>query len=1423
MRTLCLKALLLWLLLPVWAGAVERPSGIGAERGLSAWLKVHTELSMGVPAKGWPPYLYIDGRGGFSGPLIDFSQHLAQVLGVTVHFRPYLTFHLAQEAVTRGEVDLLFGFAGPAGKGAERLELGLLNIPRALLLRDGTPEPTQQQTAVMRVGCERASANCEALRGLGMGLVVEVDSDQEGVLLVKRQLLDAYVADLPTLRWYQHFTSSPLLVVTPAWLDPMHLSISIATREPMLKRAITWGMNQIPLDERKAIFEASPLGELGSAQAPYNVSFTRAQRDWLLDHGPLRFAIAPDWPSFSEIDKNGELRGYLSDLLRLIRQRTGLNFTLVPTRSWEESQRLLREGKVDFLPAMTPTPVRRRSILFTPDYASVKRVVVGRLGATELPSLDLLRGKRVGMVAASVEGEMLDAVGATTVLVPSDNQLLALLDAGRVDYVLMSISTLQDSIARGFNQRYVLVYSGEELNLPIAMGVLRQRELLQQILSKALLTVSREELTTLEKRWLSLTIQTGVNRERVLFWGGIAGGLFLLCSLIFFGWNRTLRRQISQRLEAEQRLAEQLAFVQMLLDTLPNLVVLTNAHHEITMSNRAYRNLFFGGRDLKGSYHHLLKDNLPEAIRERVMAEDTRVWESGIEINGHGEVQLQDGVEHEMLYTKRRLSGADGKQLGILTVLTDITDLRQAQRHAREMESRLTQLTDNVPGFVYQYHYLGCNVGEFLYASAGIEPLLGIRRDLLLKTSGFHQALELHGYAFDLDRFGPQLAHQVETEHRLDLVLPIMAPSGEELNFQVKGRVDPLPDGSFMLYVMVQDITALTRQALELQQARNTAERAMQARSRFLATMSHELRTPISGMHGMLELLQMSALDEDQRYLLHNVVASTNNLLYLVNDILDFSKIEAGQLHLDVQPSELCRMVCDVVRGHAAKAHGKGLAVELLWGEGVPDRADLDAIRVGQVLSNLLSNAVKFTERGSIRIAVEGDGALLRVTVSDSGIGIASEKQSLLFTPFEQVESDISRRYGGTGLGLAICHQLIAQMGGELTLVSAPGEGTSVTFTLPLSSPWSTPPSLQGRRWWVLGEASWHPLLTRQGAILQLVDRQQLGSLDDGFLLADEAELEAVLGARESERLRSRMQGGIILSPREAVRSRLDKQWWRLGTQPLYPDLLLESCQQLLAPSRSDVMAKRAPGRLVGRVLVADDHPINRALIARQLETLGVTATVVEEGEQALAAWQREPFDLLLTDCHMPVLDGYSLTRRLRQQGDERPIIGVTADTSGEAVAKMAYSGMSDSLFKPYTLETLWQMLSQWLPTTAVTGPTVTEDPQYAELADNWIRLFGDVATAGAMAQEFIASNRQDGRVIEEAVEHREAAPLIEAAHRVKGAARMAGYESLADEAARLESVARLRQWDRVAPLAQSVWQMMQQIENDIGLWLDEQ
>ncbi len=421
------------------------------------------------------------------------------------------------------------------------------------------------------------------------------------------------------------------------------------------------------------------------------------------------------------------------------------------------------------------------------------------------------------------------------------------------------------------------------------------------------------------------------------------------------------------------------------------------------------------------------------------------------------------------------------------------------------------------------------------------------------------------------------------------------------------------------------------------------------------------------------------------------------------------------------------------------------------------------------------------------------------------------------------MESDISRRFGGTGLGLAICDQLVRKMGGSLTVNSQAGEGSCFRFAIPLTHCQWAPPALAGSKWWWLGEdASVQSIMKRLGATLIPLDVSQITEQLSGLLLAEESVLEAALGNEWHTLLQSGPLKGVVLSPREALRGRMGSEnWWRLGQSPLYPDLLLESCRELIT-GRAETTHAASIEKLGGRVLVADDHLVNRALLTRQLAILGVECEVVEDGEKALRAWQTRDFALLLTDCHMPVMDGYTLTRRLRELGEQAPIIGVTADTSEEAAVNMTAAGMNDMLCKPYSLDSLRQMLLRWLPATTTSELPLPELSINPDMVARWQDLFGDETIAKSMAREYLASNHKDCRAMMSALSSGDSQEMVEIAHRIKGAARMIGEQQLAEQAAQLESAARLKQLSEFELLTQGVEEQMNNIERDMGLWLDE-
>ena len=1371
------------------------------------------ELVVGVPRGGYPPFIYEVPSKQYAGPLKELALRIAAEMGLTLRCVSFNSYIEAQEALKKGKVDALVGVELDALPVEGVNHIGHLgSYGRAILMQHPNQRLTIEQAKKMRWVCIRGFGSCRELASLGMPNVTQVESRDEATYMVKLGLADGYLALGPILVRELQRLPDTMGIATPRWLSSSALTIATSANNSELTERIWQAYQRIPVtDSRLRLAE-------GDSRFKVDLLLEPAEMAWLKQKKVIRFAVAPSFSGISEIDEEGKLHGYAADLMKLISLRSGVRFELVQTRTWQESIELLQAHKIDLIPLMTPLKDRREFASFTSSYLKFDSYIVARIGARSLKSLADLKGRQIGGVTGSYEASLIRNFGGKIVEVGRDADLLKLLDSGKVDYVLLTMTNLGQQAMKGFNEKYQVVLGSPEFSVPISMAVDIAQPELTRIMDKLLQTITDEEWQLFDRRWLNISVNMAVDNSPLYKWLAFAVAALGTAGLLVLLWARSLRRQIAQRKVAESKLNEQLSFVQTLLNSLPTMVALRDNEQHITLCNQAYRETFFIEHDgqLRDDLAHM-----PEPVRRQMVQEERAVWQSGRKLEGAGNSVRADGSPFHVMYVKLPYRDPAGKMLGVLTVLTDVSQIKDAEARARKAETRLTQITDSMPGIVYQYLWQGPGKGRFLYASQGAREILGVsHQELFAAESGG----EIFGFTEEaLQDFVSKVANHAETLAPLDLEVKVERPEGDRY-LQVRGSFVRQEQQELILNGVIQDITALKLQEHQLREAQAYAEQAMQARSRFLATMSHELRTPISGMHGMLELLQMSELDDDQRYMVRNVVTSTNNLLYLVNDILDFSKIEAGQLRLHYQVCRVQSVICDAIRGHATLAHSKGLQVVLEWGQSVPDQAEMDGVRVGQVISNLLNNAVKFTEQGSITLAVNYLDGLLSIMVADTGIGIAEEKQALLFTPFEQVESDINRRFGGTGLGLAICDQLVRKMGGNLHLVSKPGEGSSFTFTVPLQKPQWDLPALAGSEWWYFSnDPVLEMAMRRLGAKLKPIEASNFSDDLQGLLLADELWLEQTLGPEWQSWLQQRALKGIIVSPREALRGRLGAaHWWRLGLSPLYPDLLLESCNELLNEQVTPMLTALGE-KLGGRVLVADDHPVNRALLARQLAILGIEAQVVEDGEKALRAWQGQDFSLLLTDCHMPVMDGYSLARALRAQGVTAPIIGVTADTSEEASARMVEAGMSDMLFKPYPLETLRQLLAHWLTDVAtVSTEEPAEQQQIAEQAERWQGLFGDEEAARAMAKEYLDSNRQDGKDMMVALTCHDTQALVETAHRIKGAARMVGLQELAAQAARLESAARLKQTEELEELVCGVQVLMNAISHEIGLWLDE-
>jgi two-component system capsular synthesis sensor histidine kinase RcsC len=511
--------------------------------------------------------------------------------------------------------------------------------------------------------------------------------------------------------------------------------------------------------------------------------------------------------------------------------------------------------------------------------------------------------------------------------------------------------------------------------------------------------------------------------------------------------------------------------------------------------------------------------------------------------------------------------------------------------------------------------------------------------------------------------------------------------------------------GEDVLLCAFSDISARRQIEAALEQARQSADAANEAKTLFLATMSHEIRTPLYGVLGTLELLARTRLDAQQKGYLRAIEGSSATLLQLICDVLDVSKIEAGQLALELSDFSVVALAQEAVQGYAAAAQSKGLQLYACFDPQLPDSLIGDVSRLRQILNNLLSNAVKFTDSGRVVLRVkvltrEGERVCVQWQVSDTGRGIAHADQAFIFEPFYQTQGN-SHEVAGTGLGLPICLRLTHLMDGTLRMVSEPGLGSSFSLTLPLEQrSGNAQPEGKAKlaadtvyvvspvRELAESLAGW---LRRWGALPHIGAPASHDGADDGVLLE-------LWPAPMEQRRELRWAGPRILASGDGAWESLSKgDGWLVNLNDLAA-IRQAVCQaqggpviEHQHPAQTQVLAA-----LHLHILVAEDNAINQLILRDQLQELGCTVTLASDGEEALSLWQDDSFDVVLTDVNMPHLNGYELAKALRHLGCTTPIIGATANALRGEEALCLAAGMNHCLIKPFTLRALSTALAPY-------------------------------------------------------------------------------------------------------------------------------
>ncbi len=839
---------------------------------------------------------------------------------------------------------------------------------------------------------------------------------------------------------------------------------------------------------------------------------------------------------------------------------------------------------------------------------------------------------------------------------------------------------------------------------------------------------------------------------------------------------------------------------------------------------------------LQQNYRILLADFHPVEFYDNILARVSagNVW--------HGEVKskAKNGECFWVNSTVVPLLNAENKLTQYISIRTDITQQKNIQLALDEQKNFLNKITDTMAEGVYVQD----QQGNCTYLNSAAENMLGWPQDEMMGKSVHDTIHTVNERLEPVSAEDCPIVTEINLGNKFESDKEVFVRQDGSI-FPVSISVVPIIEGDQAMSAVgvFRDISQRKAYEEEIARSKEDAIAANKAKSRFLANMSHEIRTPMNAIIGMSYLALEEGLAPKQADYIKKVHKSAENLLGIINDILDFSKIEAEKTEIEREFFQLSDVLEQVLNVVSLSAQNKAIELIIDVDNQTPNDFFGDALRLRQVLTNLLSNAIKFTEKGDVIVSVsvkkyQEAELILKVDVKDTGIGMNENQLKKLFNAFQQADESTTRKFGGTGLGLVISKNLVALMGGELSVKSQQGVGSTFSFHIKLSEAYETQnmsfdyKTIYKKRILIIDNSDnsreilsttlsgyGMEIETASTAVkaLSLIENTHINKKSGYDLILLDwkmAEMDGIDFLNKAQYLDAMKQTKIIMLTAQGKES-LSKELGNLNlkiagvlAKPVIPQLLLKGILRAFNnESLSDSVieeSKRSLQQALDKIkgchlLLVEDHEFNQQVALDLLSLKQVTATVANNGEEALALLKENAYDGILMDCQMPVMDGYAATELIRKQKKYKnlPIIAMTANVMAKDIERVLTVGMNDHISKPINVDNMVLILAKWV-TANVGGNTQQHRTQKVKSDQKSSvnfsefkalkRLDNNELMYQKLLQSFYQKQQSSPRLINEALKAKNLEQALLLTHTIKGITSTIGAEALEISLAKFEN-----------------------------------